>query len=132
MRKARSFRIAGTLIIAVSGLLLWTPVAGSAPPETPRERGEPATVTAPVMLDGEPLFRVGGVTARPAEERARLIGDRIAAVAADRTVSPDSLRIVEVEGGSEIRAGDRLLVTIVEADADVEDVQRQTLALANL
>src|SRR5262249_58547736 len=70
--------------------------------------------------------------ALPAEERARLIAERIATVAANPRVAPESLRIVEEGGRSDIMAGDRRIVSVVEADADVEDVSRPTLATINL
>ncbi len=43
----------------------------------------PAIATAPVIIDGVTLFRVRGVSAFPADERAEVIADRIRAVAAD-------------------------------------------------
>src|SRR5262245_16375918 len=132
MPKPAMSRLTRALFAAVSLLVLWSPMAASAAPETPGEPGDAKQPSAPVLLDGELLFRVRGVTAMPAEERARLIAERIAAVAADPSVSLDSLRIVEAEGRSDIVAGEHHIAAIVEADADVENIERQTLALANL
>jgi hypothetical protein len=42
---------------------------------------------APVTLDGEVLYRVRGISAYPAEERAKIISKRIEAIAADRSVA---------------------------------------------
>jgi hypothetical protein len=55
-------------------------------------------VTAPVELDGVALFRVRGVTSYPAETRARLIRDRIIAVADNSSVAADSIRAVDADG----------------------------------
>jgi small-conductance mechanosensitive channel len=120
------------LTVAIGAALLWVPSVALAARETADEPGETKIVTAPVVLDGELLFRVRGVPALPAEERARLIAERIAAVAADPGVAPDSLRVVEGDGRSEILTGERRIVTIVDADARVEDVDRVALAAASL
>jgi small-conductance mechanosensitive channel len=112
--------------------LLWIPVTARAAGEAADDLRETKIVTAPVTLDGELLFRVRGVPALPAEERSRLIAERIAAVAEDPGVTSDSLRIVETEGRSDILAGEHLIASIVDADAVVEDVKRPTLAMANL
>jgi hypothetical protein len=57
------------------------------------------------QLDGATLFHVRGVSSLPAEARARVIQERLAAVAADRTISIDpigsraaSIRVVAVPG----------------------------------
>ena len=93
---------------------------------------ESDAVTAPVELDGVALFRVRGASSLPAGTRARLIHDRIVAVAADPTISIDSLQIVESAGGSRIQAGDELILGIVDADADVEQLSRTDLATVHL
>ena len=84
--------------------------------------------TAPVELDGAVLFSVRGASALPAAARARLIRDRIEAVAADPTISVDSLRVVDSEGLIKVLAGDRMIMGIVEADASLEQLSRAELA----
>jgi small-conductance mechanosensitive channel len=93
---------------------------------------ESEIVTAPVELDGVVLFNVRGVTAFPAEVRARQIRDRIAAVAADPALAIDSLRIVDSEGVLRIVAGDQPILGVVEADASLEQVSRAELAAVYL
>jgi small-conductance mechanosensitive channel len=132
MPEPRSAHRARGFIAVLGAALLWLAIPAFAAPESADEPGETKIVTAPVTLDGELLFRVRGVTALPAHERARLIADRIAALAADPTMDPGSLRIADVEGRSDILAGERRLFAVVEADAAVEDVSRATLALTNL
>jgi small-conductance mechanosensitive channel len=104
-------------------------LAVAAAPDAPRAI---EGTTAPVVVDGETLFQVRGISAAPADQRARGIAERIEAVAADPAVSPESLRVVEVEGRSDIMSGDIRVATMVDADARLEDVRRQTLAAANL
>jgi small-conductance mechanosensitive channel len=82
---------------------------------------------AAVTLDGEVLFRVHGVTAYPAEQRAHTIGERIKAIAADRSVSTNTLRVVEAGDRSNLLAGDRVVVSVFDADAKLEGVSRQQL-----
>jgi small-conductance mechanosensitive channel len=83
---------------------------------------------APVTLDGELLFQVRGYVSLRASERAQAIRQRIAAIAADRSVSVDSLRLVEMEDRTRIMAGDRLVMAIVDPDVGTQGVSRQTLA----
>ena len=126
-------RIDRVLIAALGLLVLAAPVAASAAArETPDSEGEAKIASGPVTVDGEVLFRVRGVTAMPADVRARQISERIAAIAADPNIPVDALRIVEVEGRSDLLAGEHRIATVVDADAEVEDVGRRTLAVANL
>src|SRR5262245_27689342 len=132
MPKPRRSRLSRALIVVIGVMLLWAPGTVFAAGETSDEPVEAKTVTAPVVLDGELLFRVRGVPALPAEERARLIAERIRRVAADPGIAPNALRIAEGASRSDILAGDHRLATVVDADADIEDVDRSTLAMTNL
>jgi small-conductance mechanosensitive channel len=87
-----------------------------------------AAPRAPVTLDGVTLFSVRGVSAYPAEQRAAAIAGRIKEIAADSAVSTETLRVTEAEHGSEIRAGDKLVMMVVDADARVEGLERRPLA----
>ncbi len=82
---------------------------------------------AAVTLDGNVLFRVHGVTAYPAEQRAQTIRGRITAIAADRSVSTNVLRVVEAGDRSNLLAGDRVVMSVFDADAKLEGVSRQQL-----
>jgi small-conductance mechanosensitive channel len=93
---------------------------------------EAEITTARVELDGAVLFRVRGVSSFPAAERARLIGERLTAVAADVSIPVDALRVVDSQGSSQIVAGDRPLMTVLDADASLEQLQREQLAAAHL
>ncbi len=114
------------LLLVLSGRAhpSWAEENRSAP--APSESDATATVErAPVMLDGELLFEVRGVTAYPAGVRAREIAKRIEAIAADRTLPPESLRVVEGEESAEIVAGDRPVMRVLDADAVIEGVPRR-------
>jgi small-conductance mechanosensitive channel len=88
--------------------------------------------TAPVTIDGNVLLRVRGVSSLPAEQRAVTIAKRIEALAEDPQFRTDSLGIVEAGNYVRIMGGSHLLVSIVPADAQLEQVSMATLARAHL
>ena len=92
------------------------------------QAGEPAV--APVVLDGDTLFSVRGISSFPAERRAGRIAEAIREVAADRTVPVESL----AAGGDSARhlltAGGKRVLALVDADAELEGVSRGVLAEA--
>jgi small-conductance mechanosensitive channel len=90
--------------------------------------------TAPVDLDGVVVFRVRGVSSLPAAARAALIRDRLVAVAADAAVPVATLRLVDdgVSPITRIAAGETTLVTLIDADAQVEQIARRALATIHL
>ena len=100
--------------------------------ETVSPAGEGEVATAPVELDGAVLLTVRGVSSLPAAERARLIEERLTAVAADVSIPIDSLQVVEREGVRRIMAGDRLIIAVTSGDAALEQVPIGDLAVAHL
>ncbi len=113
----------------VLALLTMPVVAAAEVPKTnaPGVEAE-ATTTAPVTLDGAVLFRVRGVSAYPAERRAQAIAERIKQVAQDPAIPPEKVRIVEAGDRSNIFAAERMVMAVVDADAELEGVARQVLA----
>jgi small-conductance mechanosensitive channel len=89
---------------------------------------EAEIATAPIEFDGTELFRVRGASSLPADTRARLITERLLAVAADPSIAVDSFRVVDGDGITRIMAGDTALMAIVEADATLEQIERTQLA----
>lgn len=75
----------------------------------------------PVILGDEVLFRVkGGVEGvATAEERANIIAGRINAIADDKTISPDQIQVDTQNNRTVIKAGDRVLFTVTETDAQI-------------
>ena len=116
--------------LALAAALLCAAPARAQEPPTPR--GEAEIASAPVELDGAVLFRVRGVSSLPAAERARLIEERLTAVAADPAVSVDSLQLTENEGIFRVMAGEQMIVGVTAADADFEQVPARGLAAAHL
>jgi small-conductance mechanosensitive channel len=108
------------------------PVARLQAQERARPAVEDEVVTAPVDVDGVVLFQVRGVSSYPAGLRARLVRDRIVALAADPAVSPDSIQVVDNGSVATLTAGDRPVMGVVDADAALEQVGRTELASAHL
>ena len=97
-------------------LLSAAPVLAQAPPAPapPSEKAagpeaDLALATAPVLLDGEALFRVRGTSTYPAEERARRIAGRIEEVARTASIAPETVQAVPADELVNIAAGDRFL-----------------------
>jgi small-conductance mechanosensitive channel len=111
-------------VLACAGLT----EAASAQDNTPQASQTAAPEHADVAIDGRTLFRVRGTMAYPAARRAQEITDRILATAADASVRPDALRVVESDTGSTILAGERQVMIVVDADAELEGVARGVLA----
>ncbi|MDS4026031.1 MAG: mechanosensitive ion channel family protein [Candidatus Contendobacter sp.] len=88
--------------------------------------------TASVELDGNQLFRVRGVPAYPAGQRAERIRDRIQALAHDPHFRVETLHLVESDLSTKIMAADQLVMVIFDADAHIEGVRRPVLAAINL
>lgn len=135
-RAAARVWLAAGLLWAASGAV---PVVAQSDATAPIDGAVRATAedlaeipTAAVTLDGRVLFTVRGASSLPAPERAQRIRDRIEAAAADPSLAPDAVRTVEHDGMTLVMAGERRLLTIVNADARLEAVSRQTLASLHL
>ncbi|HEU4525428.1 MAG TPA: mechanosensitive ion channel family protein [Gemmatimonadales bacterium] len=114
-------------------LLLCTAIQLGQAPATAQDTdaaqaGEPAV--APVILDGDTLFSVRGVSSFPAERRAARIASAIRDFAADRAVPTQSLVVEEQALGSVLTAGGQRVMAVVDADAELEGVSRSLLAEA--
>src|SRR5262245_28198695 len=108
---ARMFRSL-LLLLAV----LTAPLA--AQPSTEGRDTEPVdqTVipTAPVVVDGVPLFHVRGISSYPASYRASVIADRIRAVARDPEVELDDIQLREADRETRIAAGDQQIMSVFD------------------
>lgn len=84
--------------------------------------------TAAVVVDSRTLYRVRGISSYPPGTRAAAIAERITALAADSSFDPRSLRTVDAQNSADIMAGQRRIMSVLDADAALEDVDRRTLA----
>ena len=83
---------------------------------------------APVIVDGRELFNVRGITSFTAEQRAAAISKRIREAAADTSVPADSVKIIVEEERTLIYAGTKFIMNVFDADADVEEINREMFA----
>jgi small-conductance mechanosensitive channel len=83
---------------------------------------------AAVVIDGETLFSVRGVTARPADRRAEQIEDRIVAMAANSKINSTSLTMEGHPGATWILAEGQLVMAVLDEDAAIEELARDPLA----
>lgn len=121
--------------LSVAGLALVVALVTMAAPRAQETAGaarEDEIATAPVVLDGVVLFRVRGVTSFPAEARAKGIADRLRAVAADPSVPVEAFRVVAAGGVLRIVAGDRPLLSVFAADANLDQLSAADLAALHM
>jgi small-conductance mechanosensitive channel len=84
---------------------------------------------APVIIDGNKLFRVRGVSSYPATRRASEIRQRIIDLAHDESFDTAQLAVSHDEAGrSIIMAGNEELLSIFDEDAALENIRRELLA----
>ncbi len=97
------------------------------------ESGPPTAVsTAPVTLDGRVLFTLRGTSAYPAAERTARVAKLVRGLAASADFDPADLSLVEEGSIARIMADDRVVISLVDADARLEGVTRHELALVAL
>ena len=113
-----------TLVVAL--MSAQDSLAAAAPP--PAVDTDAGVQTAPVRIDGVVLFFVRGITAHPARDRAAIIAARITALAGDPAFKVDSLVTVEAEHSTDIVADGRLIVSIHDVDAEMDNIPRKVLA----
>jgi small-conductance mechanosensitive channel len=122
--RVRVFAVAAMICLVTGAVLAQETAPASASPPIAAD-----TLMAPVVIDGETLFRVRGVSAYPAERRAHEIEQRIKAIAADPGISSASITVEEQDRVSSIQAGRQRILGVIDEDGAQEQLARQTLAL---
>ena len=128
-----------TAVLALLALASAFAVATTATTGEPATTDDPTTHPAPfadagpptrvaVTLDGRTLLLVRGVASYSATERAAAIRQRLEAFAADRAAPVETIQLQESPLGTALQAGTVLLLTVTDADAEVEGISRQVLA----
>jgi len=128
------------LLVAIS-VMLWAACcslsanAASGPPvaasDTPAFTSPPSLSkqsVAAVVLDGRELFLVRGVSAYPANKRAAEIAARIEELAADPSVSPDSLRTEQLPDRIAVMSDHGTILNVFREDAQLEKISEQLFA----
>jgi len=86
------------------------------------------TRQATVIVDGQPLFVVRGVSAYPAVRRAGEIADRIRSVAANKAIATSSMTLEDQSGATWILAGGSRIMAVTDEDASLESANRRLMA----
>ncbi len=112
-------------IILIVNLHLQPAMAQEVEQDTSEDTAIP--VSMPVIVDGETIFIVRGMSARPAEERASMISDNLIKVAEESDDNKVSIRIRTSEHGEEILANGSKIHIVTQADAEFEQVEIDVL-----
>jgi small-conductance mechanosensitive channel len=86
------------------------------------------TPKATVAVNDKALFTVRGVLSFPAEARAAAISRRIEDLSKDVMFKPDSISVADAENTSDIMAGDLIVMSVTDQDAQGSGETRQALA----
>lgn len=117
-----------TILLAAT-VLPWRSIPAAQLPSQTQANGLEPVQRAPVIIDGEVLFLLRGISSLPARERTAVVTARITAIARDESIPVSALRIVDVGDRTNILVGDRRIISIVDVDASAEQMdRRQTLA----
>lgn len=86
--------------------------------------------SAPVVVNGQVLFYLAGISSFPAKDRAKMIARRIEALAENAEFDPEMLRVEEGDDRYEIytRTGGKPLVVIIQEDAELEGANLKVIA----
>ena len=121
--RLHAFRI----LVAIAALMPPALAAADVLPAPPQPA--PVIETAPVVIDGETLFELRGISSLVARDRAAAVAARIVALARDPSFSTGDIRVIEVDNRTEIMAGDLRIVSVLDMDALVEQAtQRDVIA----
>jgi hypothetical protein len=121
------WRFAASLIIAGA---LTGPPAGA---QDSAAAAEPASATDDVSwvrIDGRRVIGLRGIPTYPAQRRASEVKDRILAVANDTSFEPAAIKVVARSASADVIAGQRSIVSALDADATAEGIEREVLATA--
>ncbi len=110
-------------------LLLMLPVlpTGLAAQDSPVAEPTPLD-QAPIVLDGETLFFISGISVYSAEERARRIRGAVIDFARSTELEPSDLSVFEMEDRTQLLAGKAVIVNLLDSDGAAEGLSRSTLA----
>ncbi|GAB5451456.1 MAG: mechanosensitive ion channel family protein [Halioglobus sp.] len=123
------------ILLGLACLPLFAGTAGAAAGTTPSPGtgtlgSTQAVLVAEVELDGETLFRVRGVSALPATERARQVRARLIELADNPLIDAHAVTTEVQSDRARIYVDGELVTNLVQADAEIEQVPLAVLAEA--
>jgi len=120
------YRMTLVVLFLLAAILPAAAGESNVPPATDENTQD--IVMAPVSIDGETLFQVRGASAFPAERRAKEISNRIVQLANNPKFDPDSLQVAAQENAASVVAGTQNIISVFDADARLENLERKVLA----
>lgn len=112
------------LVICAAAFHVARAEAGSTAAQQPPRQ----VATAPVVLHGKTLFQVPGILSFSAATRAEAIATRITSVYQDVNASHTKITVSDAERTSDVAAGDVVLLSVTESDAELAGKPRHDLA----
>lgn len=88
----------------------------------------PKPAEAPVVVDGHTIFQVQGILSFPAQARAAAITQRITDLSHDVTFNPKTISVSDAGSSTDILAGDIVLMSVTDQDAQTAGKSRHALA----
>jgi len=124
---ARFARVTGYMLFL--GVLLCVLPHGISAQETSSLHPSIGTAeTAPVVVDGIPLFVTTGISVYGAKERANRVRSAIIEVSQTPSIGPTDFVISKLADRTQLLAGDVILINIFESDALGQGLALETLA----
>ncbi|MEX0328535.1 MAG: mechanosensitive ion channel family protein [Ruegeria sp.] len=120
------FLVAAAVVLSLS-LPLWAQEA--ADQETEVEDAQSDVFKAPVIVDGDILFRLRGSSALPAPERAERVQDLIVSVAESSDATDVAITFEETDLGVWILADGQRVSIVTEADSELDQMEVSVLSL---
>ena len=118
--------------LLVVGFLLWVFFAAAVHAIGEQKGGGSSDAegfdTAEVVVDGRVILTVRGISAYPAERRAREIEKAILAVADDESISSGDVKIEKQDDRTIIMVGERFVLDLFDEDSELEGISRRVLA----
>ena len=119
------------LLAALFQLMLSLPAlpqeSASEPPSASEAESE--VFKAPVIVDGDTLFRLRGSSALPANERAEAVQDRIIEAAEASDAATVEITFEETDLGTRILVDGLYISLVTEADAELDQLELDVLSL---
>lgn len=125
-----------TLFSLALFILMTATMASAAPQKKPVDSAPipvksiaPQLPEAQVELDGKPLLAIKAkVLSFSPEDRAKAVSSRLAKLIKDPLFNAESLKVMDSETTTDIVAGDTILMSVTDADAQAEGKPRLALA----
>ena len=118
-----------SFLVMVALLLSLTAYEVSAQgPSEESQKSVDLTKIAHVTVDARWVLRVRGVSAYPADERAEMVRTQIIDAARDKSFNVENLVVVDEDDRTLIFAGEKILLSVFDMDAEIENLDRRLLA----